>query len=354
MAARPTERDASSRPVRSVAIIAGLIAVIGWIDYISGVRISLELFYLIPIGISVAWLGWRVGCATAVACIGVRMVGDQAAGGYNHPLVAFWNRLIDLFMYFVVVGTMHALISLLREVDERVRRRTAALQQAIAERDQLQTELFEISRRERSDIGHDLHDGLGQHLTATSMAANLLANNLAAGGHAAANDARTIVKMLQAAIGTTRKIARGLLLAAVEPEELIPELDELVAAFSREYPMACRFVHRGVTKDGLSVAVASHIFYIAQEAVRNAARHAHAAEVDISLIADERSLELAVIDNGRGLPPADALRPGIGLRIMAHRTELLGGEFMLGPGPDGGTAVRCRVPLPVAPSSTVA
>jgi signal transduction histidine kinase len=338
----------------SVAIIASLVAVIGWLDYLSGIRISLVLFYLIPVVLSVAWLGWRAGYATAVTSVVVRVVGDLAAGGYDHPLRASWNRLIDLFMYFVVVWTMHALISLLREVDERVRRRTAALQQAIAERNQLQTELFEISRRERSDIGHDLHDGLGQHLTATSIAVNLLANDLAAGGHAAANDARTIVKMLQAAIGTTRKIARGLLLAAVEPAELLPELDELAAAFSREYPIACRFVHRGVAKDCLSVAVASHIFYIAQEAARNAARHAHAAEVDISLFSDKRILELAVIDNGRGLPPADARRSGIGLRIMAHRTELIGGEFTLGPGPDGGTAVRCRVPLPAAPPSIVA
>ena len=268
----------------SVAIIASLVAVIGFLDYLIGVGISLDLFYLIPIVLSVTWLGWRAGGATAVTSIFVRVAGDLANGGYAHPLHASWNRLIDLLMYFVVVWTMHALISLLREVDERVRQRTAALQQAIAERNDLQTELFEISRRERSDIGHDLHDGLGQHLTATSIAANLLANNLDAGGYAAANEARTIVKMLRAAIGTTRKIARGLLLAAVEPEELMPELEELVAALSREYPIACQFMHRGVTKDCLSVAVASHIFYIAQEAVRNAARHAHAAEVDICLL----------------------------------------------------------------------
>jgi signal transduction histidine kinase len=335
----------ANRRGRTVALVVGIVAVIGLADYLAGVRVSLALFYLIPISISVAGLGWEAGCVTAVASIGVRVIGDQLAGGYAHPLVVFWNRSIDLFMYLVMVWILHALVSLWREVEERVGKRTASLQQIIAERTQLQNELFEISRRERSAIGHDLHDGLGQELTATSMAANLLAVDLASENHAAANNARTIVNMVQAAIGTTRKIARGLLLSTVEPDELLTELDELAAALTRDYSIACRLVHRGVAKDRLDVAVASHLFYIAQEAARNAARHAHASAVDISLFVDECALDLAVIDNGRGLPPADARPAGMGLRIMAHRAGLVGGEVSLGPGPAGGTAMRCHIPL---------
>jgi signal transduction histidine kinase len=332
----------------SVTIIAGLVAVVATLDYLAGVGVSLALFYLIPIALSVAWLGWRTGCAAAVACIVLRVTGDLANGGYRHPDVAGWNRVIDLFMYLVVVFILHALISLLREVDERVRQRTAALQRVIAERTQLQTEIFEISRRERAAIGRDLHDGLGQHLTAASIAANLLTNNLASGGYTAAEDARAVSDMLHTAIGTTRKIARGLLLAAVEPDELLPELDELASGLAEEFPLAFRFVHRGVAGDRLSASVSSHIFYIAQEAARNAARHARATAVEISLFADERGLELAVTDNGRGLPSPNGRSAGIGQRVMAHRTELIGGEFSLGPGSEGGTTVRCRVPLPAS------
>jgi signal transduction histidine kinase len=339
---------------RSLAIVAGLIAAVGCLDYLVGVRISLVLFYLFPIVLSVAWFGWRAGCVTAGTCTAVRVIGDLANGGYRYPAIASWNRLIDLFMYFMVVWILSALISLLREVDERVRQRTAALQNVIAERTRLQTELFEISRRERSTIGHDLHDGLGQHLTATSIAANLLANSLATGSHANANDARTVVHMLHAAIGTTRTIARGLLLSTVGPDELLPELEELAAALSHEYPIAFRFVHRDVDPERLSVAAASHLFYIAQEAARNAARHAHATAVEISMLADEHILELTVVDNGRGLVHADGRSEGMGLRIMDHRTELIGGEFTIGPGTDGGTTVRCLVPLGASPTSPVA
>jgi signal transduction histidine kinase len=336
----------SENRTASVTIVAGLVAVVGTLDYLTGVGVSLALFYLIPIALSVTWLGWRSGCLTAITCIAVRVTGDLANGGYRHPDVAGWNRGIDLFMYLVVVFMLHAFISLLRQVDERVRERTAALQRVIAERAQLQTELLEIGRRERAAIGRDLHDGLGQHLTAASIAANLLASNLAVGGNAAAKDARNVSDMLQSAIGTTRTIARGLLLAAVEPNELLPELDELAAALGHEFPMTFRFVHRGVNGDRLNASIASHIFYIAQEAARNAARHAKATAVEISLFADERGLELAVTDNGRGLPSPNGRSSGMGQRVMAHRTELIGGEFSLGPGSEGGTTVRCRVPLP--------
>jgi signal transduction histidine kinase len=344
LALRNAKRSHSQ--VESVTIIVGMVAVVGTIDFLTGVGVSLALFYLIPIALSVTWLGRRAACATAVTCIVVRVVGDLANGGYRHPDVAGWNRGIDLFMYLVVIFMLHAFISLLREVDERVRQRTAALQKVIAERAQLQTELLEIGRRERAAIGRDLHDGLGQDLTAASIAANVLASNLSAGGYPAAKDARNVSDMLQSAIGTTRTIARGLLLAAVEPNELLPELDELASALGQEFPMTFKFVHRGVSGDRLSASIASHIFYIAQEAARNAARHAKATAVEISLIADERGLELAVSDNGRGLPSPNGRSSGMGQRVMAHRTELIGGEFSLGPGSEGGTTVRCRVPLP--------
>ena len=344
----------SQSRVASATIIVGLVLVVATLDYLTGVGVSLAPFYLIPIALSVAWLGWQTGCATALTCIVVRVAGDLANGGYRRPDVAGWNRLIDLLMYLVVVFILHALISLLREVEERVRQRTAALQKVIAERAQLQTELFEISRRERAAIGRDLHDGLGQHLTAASIAANVLSTNLSAGGYASANDARAVSDMLHTAIGTTRKIARGLLLATVEPDELLPELDELAAGLGEEFPMAFRFVHRGVSGDRLSASVSSHIFYIAQEAARNAARHARATSVEISLFADDRGLELSVTDNGRGLPSPNGKSTGIGQRVMAHRTELIGGEFSLGPGSEGGTTVRCRVPLPSTPPAVAA
>ncbi|HTQ30740.1 MAG TPA: sensor histidine kinase [Opitutaceae bacterium] len=334
---------------RSIAIIVAMVVLIGWLDYITGIRISLVLFYLVPITLGVGWLGWRAGCATAVISVVARTVSDVALAPYRFPIRAFCNRLADLGIYLVLIWVFHSLISLWRELDQRVRLRTADLEQALRARDELQAQLFEISRRERSTIGHDLHDGLGQHLTATAMAANLLAACLTEARQPTVADAQNIVRMLQQAISQTREIARGLLLAAIEPGELIAEIEELAAMLGHESHVECRFTWRGPFA-GLDAAISSHLFYIAQEAARNALRHAHPSLVEISLLADQGAIELTVTDNGSGLPAARASTAGMGLRIMAHRAEIVGGEFSIGPAPAGGTRVRCRVPLP-APAS---
>jgi signal transduction histidine kinase len=347
--ARLTKTPSHSR-FQSALLVVGLVALIGLVDYLVGVWISLQFFYLIPVVLSVAWLGWRSGCIVAISALIARMVSDLAGmfWSYHHmPIPDYvWNRLIDLSVALGLVWVIHALVSLQREQEQRVRQRTAALEQAIATRDQLQSQLFEISRRERSAIGHDLHDGLGQHLTATAIAANLLTRQLATRGDPSARDASNIEKLIQEGIGKTRQIARGLLLAAIEPEELVPELEELATRISEEQHVACSFTKHGDLSK-INAATASHLFYIAQEAAHNAVRHARPTRFEISLGEEENTLVLTATDNGIGLPPLDSHQPGMGLRIMVHRAELIGGELSISRAASGGTRVRCRVPLSV-------
>src|SRR5688572_21979128 len=152
----------------SVSLIAGLVAVIGWLDYITGAGISFTFFYLAPIILSALWLGWRAGCVVSVLSVALRVGGDMIANGeWISSFAVFWTRMGHLALYLVLVGLLHALISLQRQLERRVQQRTAALEQALRARDELQRQLFDTGRRERSNIGHELHDGLGQHLTAT-------------------------------------------------------------------------------------------------------------------------------------------------------------------------------------------
>lgn len=346
-------RDKPPGRVRAVAIVAVVIAAVAWIDYITGPRISFALFYLSPIALSLIWLGWRFACLAAVGSVVVRVLGDLASGGYDAPpLTVFWNRLVEFSFYLIVIRILDSLVQLHRQLDRRVKERTAELEQAIAARDELQNKLFEVSRRERSTIGHELHDGLGQHLTAISFAANHLAGQLTTEAHSASADARNLVRMTQEGIAQTRQIARGLLLAAVEPDELAPKLGELTATLQAEHGATCTFTPAGDPARFLDSARSSHLFYIAQEAALNALRHGQPTEVTIRLQATEQNLELSVIDNGRGLPPASQPKSGMGLRIMAHRAELLGGKFLVVSAPDNGVHVRCVLPLRGQPAAT--
>ena len=345
-------RDKPPGRVRAVAIVAVVIAAVAWIDYITGPRISFALFYLSPIALSLIWLGWRWACLAAVGSVVVRVLGDLASGGYDAPpLTVFWNRLVEFSFYLIVIRILDSLVQLHRQLDRRVKERTAELEQAIAARDELQNKLFEVSRRERSTIGHELHDGLGQHLTAISFAANHLAGKLTTEAHPASADACNLVRMTQEGIAQTRQIARGLLLAAIEPDELVPKLEELAATLQAEHGATCTFTPSGDPARFLDGARSSHLFYIAQEAALNALRHGQPTEVTIRLQATEPNLELSIIDNGRGLPPASQPKSGMGLRIMAHRVELLGGKFLTVSAPNVGVHVRCVLPLRHPPAA---
>lgn len=332
-------------------IVMCMVAAIGWVDYVSGIWVSLQLFYLIPIMLSVAWLGWREGCVVVALCVLTRMGGDIGAGIFRQiePIAVFWNRLVDLGVSCILVWAFHTLISLQRQLEARVRTRTAALELAVAARNHMQAQLMEVSRRERGAIGHDLHDGLGQHLTATAMAAEVLAARLKARDDASSGDARTIVRLVEEGIAQTRHLARGLLLSTIEPEQLVLELEELCASASREQHVPCTFSVDGTSRIS-DPATASHLFYIAREAVHNALRHAGATQVAVSLTADSSSIALTVTDDGCGLPPRAVLNTGMGLRIMAHRSELIGAEFSVTPAPGGGTLMRCLMRLPLLPA----
>ncbi len=330
-------------------IVAIIVALIGWVDYLTGIRVSLELFYLIPITLTVAWLGPRVGGVVAVICIATRVGGDLANGPYPYPLIVFWNRLTDLAVYLVLVWVMHGLLSLYRELDRRVDERTRALQQANDERQRLERELLDIAARERNAIGRELHDDLCQQLVGTAFAAKVLAEHLASRAPADAHDAQTIVKYVEEGISKTRSLARGLLLASIEPGNLANELADL-AAKGTASGVPCRFKVEGrpVINDA---ATAAQLFRIAQEAMRNALRHARPARVNILLGGTTDASFLMVEDDGCGVPPTATRGSGLGLQIMAHRASLIGGVLSVVPAPGAGTRVICHLPRIATASS---
>ena len=88
-------------------------------------------------------------------------------------------------------------------------------------------------------------------------------------------------------------------------------------------------------------AMATHAFRIAQEAVNNAARHSGAKRVTIRLTQQYDTVTLTVVDDGKGLPEKLARATGMGLSIMAHRAQMIGGTFQIDRGQNGGTRVAC-------------
>jgi signal transduction histidine kinase len=333
-----------------VSIVVIITLFVGWLYYATDGVVSLQIFYLVPLILAVSWLGLPGGALIAVLSAFARFFGDMALADSNFFTTANLlrmgsNRFSSLLLHLVVSVIIHELILLTRQLEQRVQARTTALRQAVEARERLQNSLYEVSRRERSAIGRDLHDGLGQHLTATAMASNILSSRLTTRGDPLAGDARTVESFIKTAIDQTRQMGRGLLLETIRSEEFISELQELAAASSHEQHIVCVLTTEG-RADRLDTDMTSHLFYIAREAVRNAARHGEATRVTIHLTISRALAALTITDNGRGFalkPPGDG--DGMGLRIMAHRAELIGGRLQIDAAPGGGTRVDCRIPL---------
>jgi signal transduction histidine kinase len=89
---------------------------------------------------------------------------------------------------------------------------------------------------------------------------------------------------------------------------------------------------------------ALHLYRIAQEAVSNAVRHGRASEVGILMQVENGQLSLRIRDNGSGLAQAPDQSPGLGLRTMRYRAEIIGAALGITPGENGGTEVTCTLP----------
>jgi signal transduction histidine kinase len=217
----------------------------------------------------------------------------------------------------------------------------------VTERRRLERELLDTERRERERLARDLHDGVGQELTAISLLLKGLGASLRKTQPATSEEIERIVQLVNGAIGGTRSMARGLFEASLPAGGLVGALAGLERAADDVAPpvtLATR-LDEPLQLDRRSIV---ELYRIAQEATTNALRHSGATRVRIELESTAAAVRLTIDDDGSGLGADTSARGGMGLHIMRYRAHVLGTELAIGPGPAGGTRVQCvlrRVPL---------
>jgi PAS domain S-box-containing protein len=212
----------------------------------------------------------------------------------------------------------------------------------ITESKRLENTILDISAKERSRIGQDLHDGLGQDLTGISFMSKVLEQKLIEELRPEAAEAAKIVKLVNEAINKTRELSRGLLPVGSDAEGLMSELGRWVDEVSDRFGIACRFR----CKDPIMIYsenVATHLYRIAQEAVNNAIKHGCPTHIDISLAQSVDGIRLSIKDDGVGLPENLQTSAGLGLQIMNYRAKMIGGTLQVERAPEGGTIVACQL-----------
>jgi PAS domain S-box-containing protein len=224
--------------------------------------------------------------------------------------------------------------------------RVCGVSRDITEQKRLEQALLEATDRERRSLGHDLHDGLGQELTAISLLAGAIGSSARKTGRPDADGLAQLEGLTRRAIDTCRSIARGLSPLGYANGDLVDALREMVRVQHDSFGLDIRFAPTTAAPLRLTPDAADHLFRIAQEAVTNARRHAKAQVITVTLDIQRTSVRLEVLDDGVGLAIPTAHSDGIGLKIMQFRASVIGGRLSIGPGEHGGTLVTCECAQP--------
>lgn len=319
----------------------GLTMLVAFIQVIG--RVPLTVFYAIPISI----LAWYAGSLSAFRLSLVTVLASTALvyfGSSTPNLMAALVELIRLSFWMFLSIAIPAFRSLQSHLHTLANERELALASEVAARRKLEQEMLDSAERKQRGIGRDMHDGLSQHLVATAMIGYAHAKKLSSDRSDEAERAYKIVGLLEEAIIKARTISEALHPMELSGNDLMSALEKFASTTSDLFGIQCRFdCPVPVIVDAPSIS--EHLFRITQEAVSNAIRHGHATRIDISLQELDAGIQLCVSDNGTGLPESTPARKGMGLQIMAARSQFIGGQFSLKQKSSGGANLVCLVPV---------
>ena len=233
-----------------------------------------------------------------------------------------------------------------REEQEEVRRSRARLAELTAHIEQ-------VKEQERTRIAREIHDDLGGNLTAIKMALAMLSARLPDDQPALIDKAAYVDDLVDRTIEAVHRISLDLRPTTLDLG-LVAALEWQAREFEKQ--MGIAVVMRCPDKEiELDPDHAAALFRIFQEALTNIAKHAGATRVTVALRRQRQHLSLSICDNGRGIQPADRLKPGsFGLRGMSERARALGGTLALSAAPGGGTMVTIKIRLAQAPAARTA
>lgn len=226
----------------------------------------------------------------------------------------------------------------------------------ITERKQAEEALKNLSRKilhaqeeERRRISRELHDEVGQSLTAISVGLATLKTKSASKSQAFARRVVGTQRLLEGTMETVHHFARELRPATLDDLGLLPALRSHISGFAERTGLRAQF-SADASVEQLGDQEKTALFRIAQESLTNVAKHARASRVKVSLRRNGEGFCMEIADNGRSfrIDPKDAGRKKqrLGLLGMQERARLVNGLFSVKPTPGRGTTVQVVVPFP--------
>jgi PAS domain S-box-containing protein len=231
------------------------------------------------------------------------------------------------------------------ELEQRVSERTVELKESSRQLQALAASLELAREEERTQIARELHDQLGQALTAMKFELAWLSDRLGPKDDILAQKAKTVTAQMDAMIKTVRRIATELRPGMLDDLGLAASIEWQARDFEKRTNIVCTV---SVPPEDLPVARTQSLalFRIFQEALTNVERHASAQNIEVKLIATPEALTLQVHDDGRGIKAQEiAGLHSLGLLGMRERAKRLGGSFNIQGVPGDGTLLTVSIPV---------
>jgi signal transduction histidine kinase len=209
---------------------------------------------------------------------------------------------------------------------------------------ELELESLRVSEREQNRIGQDLHDDLCQVLAGVSCLMRVAEGRLASKVPEEVAGLKEINLQVVEAMHRTRALTHGLFPGKIQIADVRGALLELVSQVRARFQVGVTTEFKGRFPQHSSNQIIQ-IYRLAQEAISNAIKHGHATCIEVRLEAKPTTMFLSIIDNGTGLSQSEPSEKGVGLQIMQHRTNTLGGELEVRNAPNQGVAVSLHYPF---------
>jgi PAS domain S-box-containing protein len=271
-----------------------------------------------------------------------RIVKGLRRSGEEFPIDASISQISE--------GGQRLLTVIVRDVTKRVENEEA-LKRSREEIRMLAMAATTAREQEKSRIARELHDELGQALTALKIDIGWLREKAGAAGEVGEKLA-AMQALVDRTVAAARRISADLRPLMLDDLGLAAATEWLVQSFTQRTGIACALE---ATEDDLDLQDphATAVFRVIQESLTNVARHAQATKVTVTVDRKAGEVRLSVRDDGRGFDAGGSPRRGsFGLMGLRERASLLGGEASIESAPGQGTTIRMSLPLEAPKEST--